>query len=117
MIYELLTGKLPFSAETPMAVILKHINDPVPSLFALKPGLPKAIDDVISKAMAKRPEERYLTATELSRALAAAVGPATDNPAVLQAAATQTIADLAKIREEAKRLGFNTEPGSAGNGG
>ncbi|MCC7448617.1 MAG: protein kinase [Anaerolineae bacterium] len=100
MAYEMLTGKVPFSAETPMAVILKHINDPVPSATTVNPDLPFAVDRVIEKAMAKRPEERYQNASELTRALSAAVGPAEETrPRYLQTVAEMTINELAEARK------------------
>ena len=101
MAYEMLTGKVPFSAETPMAVILKHINDPVPAATNLNPELPPAVDRVIEKSMAKRPEERYQNASELTRALSAAVGPADDTrPRYLQTMAELAISELEKARQE-----------------
>lgn len=69
MLFQLLTGKMPYNAETPMAVILKHIQDPIPSVVALKPELNEEIDAIIKKAMAKKPEDRYETATELANDL------------------------------------------------
>lgn len=69
MLFQLLTGKMPYSAETPMAVILKHIQEPVPSVIALMPELNEEIDAIIQKAMAKKPLDRYENATELANAL------------------------------------------------
>ncbi len=101
MLYELLVGKLPFSAETPMAVILKHINDPVPNIIQANPALPAALNGVIQRAMAKQPEDRYSTAAEMTRALAAALGPVEDTtPRQLQTAALQTIAELEAVRAQ-----------------
>src|SRR5438093_7535865 len=79
MLFEMLTGKVPFSAETPMAVILKHINDPVPQIGQVNPNLPPAVNHIVQRAMAKRPEDRFETASEMARALTAALGPA-ENP-------------------------------------
>ncbi len=100
MLFEMLTGKVPFSAETPMAVILKHINDPVPQIALVNPKLPPEVNHVVQRAMAKRPEDRYETASEMARALTAALGPA-DNPEPqqLRKTASQTIAELSAIRQ------------------
>ncbi|MGQ9910109.1 MAG: protein kinase domain-containing protein [Candidatus Flexifilum sp.] len=65
MVFQMITGQLPYTAETPMGVVMKHINDPVPSLLAVDPTLPPAIDAAITRALAKRPDDRYATATEL----------------------------------------------------
>jgi len=65
ILYQLVTGQLPYDAETPLAIILKHLNAPVPSSFTLNPQLPEAIDQIIQKAMAKEPSDRYQSAAEL----------------------------------------------------
>jgi predicted Ser/Thr protein kinase len=66
VVYEMLTGKQPYYAETPLQVLLKHINEPVPSLFEHGSGLPIALDGIIGQAMAKSPDDRYATATEFA---------------------------------------------------
>ncbi len=63
--YQLVTGKLPYDGETPLAVILKHLNEPVRSPLELRPDLPAPLDAIITRLMAKDPNERYQTATEL----------------------------------------------------
>ena len=74
MLFELLAGKRPFVADMPVAVALMHLNDPVPDILALKPGLPAPIGTIITRAMAKSPEERYPTVGALAADLAAAAG-------------------------------------------
>lgn len=69
ILYELVTGRVPYRAETPMAVIFKHIQDPLPSARELNPELPEAIERVILKALSKNPEDRYQTAADMVRAL------------------------------------------------
>ncbi len=59
VLYEMVTGRLPYEAETPIALVLKHINDPVPRPRALIPGLPEGLERVTLKAMAKNPADRY----------------------------------------------------------
>lgn len=73
MLYEMVTGRVPYQAETPMAVVLQHINAPLPLPSAIWPGIPEAVERVILKALAKNPDDRYQTAGELSAALNAAV--------------------------------------------
>ncbi|GAW91420.1 Stk1 family PASTA domain-containing Ser/Thr kinase [Calderihabitans maritimus] len=66
VMYEMLTGKLPFSGESPISVALKHIqSEPTPPR-ELNPDLPPSVEAVILKALAKRPEERYESAGELA---------------------------------------------------
>ena len=73
VLFEMLTGALPFQAETPMAVLLKQINEPLPSLRSKGRDLPLSIERVIFKAMAKEPEHRYQSAGAMAEALAQAV--------------------------------------------
>lgn len=74
MLYEMVTGRVPYQAETPMAVVLQHINAPLPLPSAIWPDIPEAVERIILKALAKNPDDRYQTAGELSAALNAAVG-------------------------------------------
>ena len=72
VLYEMLAGEPPFGGGTPQAVIAKHMQAPVPSLGVVRPTASGALQDVISKALAKVPADRYATAEELARALATA---------------------------------------------
>ena len=65
VMYEMVTGKVPFDADTPVSVALKHMQeDPVPPI-ELNPHLPEAVNKIILKALKKDPMLRYQTATEL----------------------------------------------------
>jgi serine/threonine-protein kinase len=52
ILYEMVTGSVPFIAETPLAVLFKHISDPLPPPSLVKPDIPRTIEQVILKAMA-----------------------------------------------------------------
>src|SRR5262249_19463657 len=65
ILYQLVTGTLPYDAETPLAIILKHLNSPIPSARKLNMDLPEAVDQFINKAIAKEPQDRYQTANEM----------------------------------------------------
>jgi len=65
ILYECLTGTIPFNADTPMGVAIKHVTEPVPKLMDVKPDIPEEVSHVIEKALAKKREERYSTAGEL----------------------------------------------------
>lgn len=69
LLFELLTGRVPFAGDTPFAVMHGHVNLPPPSVQSIQPGLPASYDAVIQKALAKRPADRYLTAEEMLTAL------------------------------------------------
>lgn len=74
---EMVTGRRPFHAETPIAVILQQLNDPLPPPHELRSDLPPQAENVIFKALAKKPESRYQTATELANAFNKAIAQAT----------------------------------------
>jgi serine/threonine protein kinase len=73
MVYEMLTGRQPYTGSTPMQIIFKHINDPVPDVLESRSDLPVAVANVIEKAMAKEPEFRYASAGEFAEAFSAAL--------------------------------------------
>ncbi len=65
ILYQLCTGSLPYEADTPLATILKHLNEPIPDPRELNPDIPSDIQHIIYKAMAKEPDDRFSTATEM----------------------------------------------------
>ncbi len=69
ILFEMLTGKQPYEADTPMAVAIKHITDPVPQIRQTNPKLPEGMDAIIQKAMAKNKNDRFSTAMEMTDAL------------------------------------------------
>jgi hypothetical protein len=73
VLFEMATGRVPYQAETPIAVVFKHVQDPLPPARSLNPDLPEAVELVILKALAKNPEDRYQTAADMVRAIQAAV--------------------------------------------
>ncbi|MGE5464774.1 MAG: protein kinase domain-containing protein [Syntrophothermus sp.] len=69
ILYEMLTGKQPYEADTPMGMAIKHITDPVPHILTANPKLPAGMDTNIQKAMAKDKSDRYPTAVDMANAL------------------------------------------------
>jgi tRNA A-37 threonylcarbamoyl transferase component Bud32/plastocyanin len=69
VLYEMLTGQVPFSADTPMAVMLKAINDPTPMPRQFSNDISEDLQQVLLKGMAKDPENRYDTARQFQRSL------------------------------------------------
>lgn len=81
MFFEMLTGKPPYQSETVMGLALKHINDPIPSILALKPDLPEGLEEYIQKSMCKERQGRYESVKALASALHAIVSKET-GPAI-----------------------------------
>ena len=69
ILFEMLAGRPPFAADTPMGIAMRHLTDPIPRIRQLKPRLPKQIDRVIRRALAKAPGDRYQSAAGLAEAL------------------------------------------------
>jgi len=65
VIYEMVTGRVPYDAETPFAVVMMHLTEPLPLPRSIRPDLPEAVERVILKAMAKDPAERYQSMRDL----------------------------------------------------
>jgi tRNA A-37 threonylcarbamoyl transferase component Bud32/AAA+ ATPase superfamily predicted ATPase len=74
ILYEMLSGELPFTGDTPVAVVLKHMSDTPPPIRMRAPDLPSALEGVLDRALAKTPEERYPTGAALVRAVEQAWG-------------------------------------------
>jgi WD40 repeat protein/serine/threonine protein kinase len=78
VLYELLTGKAPFSGPTPEALLSKQLSEPLPSLYALRPDLPPALNVVVLRAAAKDPQARYADALSMAADCHRALGLAED---------------------------------------
>jgi hypothetical protein len=89
VLYECLTGRLPFSRDDDAAVLWAHLVEMPPPVSAVRPELPAAVDDVVAKAVAKAPEDRYDSCRDLVRDLEYALGPSTDLPAASHAGGRQ----------------------------
>ncbi len=72
--FEMLTGRVPFKADTPLAVLHQHVAVPPEPVTSFVGGLPPGVDDVLSRALEKDPARRYATCTELVSTLAAVFG-------------------------------------------
>ncbi len=68
VLHECLTGGQPYPANSVSVVITAHLTQPIPQPSVVRPGIPKAFDDVISRGMAKAPNDRYATAGDLATA-------------------------------------------------
>lgn len=63
--YELLTGSVPFQGKTPTEIAIKHLREPIPFVRDFNPGIPQSIENIVLKATAKNPAERYDSASDM----------------------------------------------------
>lgn len=101
ILYEMFVGHVPFTGESPTAIMLKHLQHPAPSVLDERPDLPPSVAKVIQKAMEKRPENRYKSIGELVEDLTIASGvePATPSHPELKPA-VPTVPPSVAIEED-----------------
>ena len=73
LLYQLVTGQVPFKADSPLVVGMKHLNEMPPSPRSLRPGLPEPAEATILRALAKQPADRFATASALAAAFDAGI--------------------------------------------
>jgi predicted Ser/Thr protein kinase len=101
ILYEMLTGDVPYKSDTTLGQAMMHVMDPLPEILVVKPDLPPVIDEIIKKAMAKKREERYATASELAQAVeAVANGKSMAAAAVPESVVTEEATALSTVEEE-----------------
>jgi serine/threonine-protein kinase len=111
MLYEMLTGRLPFQAESPQALAMMHLRDEPPPLSLYNPGVPEAIERIVRKVLAKEPSARYRTADQLGHILISykergadltagrpAVGKSTSSPAAADSPALRGTAPTRRAK-------------------
>ena len=84
MYYYLLTARLPFASDKISHLILRHRGDPVPDVRAIVKGLPDAVQDIIERCMAKRPEGRFESAVEVAEALGGVIHQLRDTESMIR---------------------------------
>jgi serine/threonine protein kinase len=72
VLFQMLSGRVPFTGSTAVAIAVKHTVEDPPPLTQLNPSISRSVEAVVMKAMAKKPEQRYASAGELARALRSA---------------------------------------------
>jgi len=109
--YELTTGRVPYTAETPIAIVFKHISDPLPSARKINPDLDEAIELVLYKALAKNPDDRYQTAEDFVRAVQSAIPdkPAEHESANMVQAESKTVPPVSQVAKSTSTLQPGTD--------
>src|SRR3954466_13092675 len=110
VLYELLTGKTPFEGETPVEIAMKHLSTTPKPPSKLRPDVPRELDMVVMRALAKNPDERYQTADEMEADL---------ERVARGARVSATTADTATqvLRRPAPARGARRARGGRGGGG
>jgi serine/threonine-protein kinase len=72
ILYEMLVGHVPFTGESPTAIMMKHLQEPPPSVMEERQDVPAAVGRVVARALAKRPEDRFQNVVELAEELTSA---------------------------------------------
>lgn len=75
ILYEMLTGTVPFEGETAVSIALKHFQSEIPSVREIDPRIPQALENVVLKATSKRPEDRYTDAASMAEDLKTSLSP------------------------------------------
>lgn len=106
IVYQMLSGQLPYTADAFTGVVIKHITEPVPEILNVVPTLPPAVDQIIRTSMAKDKTERYATVVELAQALnMAAFGKEGNLPSAMKSGTYKTPATQASRRRTGLAVG------------
>jgi hypothetical protein len=76
VLYEMLTGRVPFDADTPLAILMKHVSEPFPLPRSLNPLIPESLERVLFRALSKQPDDRFQLAREMGEGIQAALSEA-----------------------------------------
>jgi hypothetical protein len=109
VLYELLTGSVPFTGENFVAIALKHVNEPAPSVLERRPDAPPRVAMAVTRAMAKNPDDRFQSMGELCSELEAALAdmdPASEEATMIARRPVTTPASRRKRRTGRRRGGF-----------
>ena len=104
ILYEMLVGHVPFSGESATIVMMKHLQDPVPSVLEERNDVPPPVGRVVARAMAKVPDNRYQNVTELIEDLTIAAGMIVPVPVAPASVTTSGSANASAVSGEADEI-------------
>ncbi len=117
ILFELVTGKLPYDADTPMAVMLKHITETVPIPREIIPDIPEDFQNTLLRSLAKAPEDRFLSMTDfgatLERLASGSSQPSISKPFVQPVQHAQDIIPATQLVEMEKPVVRVKQPGKS----
>jgi len=105
MLYEMLTGRVPFEAQSPMAVVLDHISTPLPVPRSINPDIPEPVEQVLLKALAKDPADRFQRMGQMVTALQKAVAGEPMVTSIVPLAEEERPPRAETIAEKVERIG------------
>lgn len=103
ILFEMLTGELPYVADNAMNMLMMHIQAPIPSAVQRNPELPAPVDEIIARALAKDPAERYSSAAALAEAVGSVFGDTSGSSSTRLQTAAQTVSALPRIRAASRK--------------
>ncbi|MBI1877315.1 MAG: SUMF1/EgtB/PvdO family nonheme iron enzyme, partial [Chloroflexi bacterium] len=108
VLFEMTTGRLPFEGDSDIAVLMKHVTQPVPDIRQIQSGTPDLLVRVIEKALAKNPADRYQSVADMARALRAVDLNAPYHPTIYApASSTSSFPPPAQpIQQDTKKAGL-----------
>ncbi|MCB0212877.1 MAG: protein kinase [Anaerolineae bacterium] len=112
ILYELLTGQVPFQAETPIAIVMKHIHDPLMPPREFQADISEAVERVILKALAKEPKDRFATTGEMVRALQAAME---NGSSLVMVSTPEPVTHISKVKPLKKKSTVSSKPATTAN--
>ncbi len=108
ILHQMSTGRLPFDADTPMALVIKHVNVPLQPPHLTSPNIPEGVEAVIIKAMAKDPAHRFKSVTQMNQAFQEALASSLDEKGRLKprrvGSETPTLPPLGMLADQPGRV-------------
>jgi hypothetical protein len=103
VLYELLAGAPPYPADSAVAVAMRHVHDPVPSLRERRPDVSRRVDALVQRAMAKNPDDRFRTMSDLAVAIEACLAEEGGTPRWLAESDTASLEPVSPARARRRR--------------